>query len=27
VDDLYLPPDGSFLRIATYGRGVWEIQL
>ena len=25
VDDLYLSPDGSFLRIATFGRGVWEI--
>lgn len=22
--DLYLAPDGSFLRAATYGRGVWE---
>src|ERR1051326_912422 len=27
VTDLYIPPDGSFLRIATYGRGVWEIKL
>jgi photosystem II stability/assembly factor-like uncharacterized protein len=27
VTDLYIPPDGSFLRIATYGRGVWEISL
>jgi len=27
VTDLYIPPNGSFLRIATYGRGVWEIQL
>jgi len=27
VDDLYLSPDGSFLRVATFGRGVWEIQL
>ena len=26
VHDLYMPPDGSFLRIATYGRGVWEIK-
>jgi photosystem II stability/assembly factor-like uncharacterized protein len=26
VRDMYLPPDGSFLRIATYGRGTWEIQ-
>ncbi|HKF57788.1 MAG TPA: hypothetical protein VKJ45_20185 [Blastocatellia bacterium] len=24
--DLYMPPDGSFLRVATYGRGVWEIR-
>ena len=24
--DLYMPPDGSFLRIATYGRSVWETQ-
>ena len=24
VRDLYMPPDGSFLRVATYGRGVWE---
>ena len=27
VDDIYMPPDGSFLRIATFGRGVWEIHL
>jgi len=27
VTDMYIPPDGSFLRIATYGRGVWEISL
>ena len=27
VTDLYIPPDGSFLRVATYGRGVWEISL
>lgn len=27
VTDLYIPPNGSFLRIATYGRGVWEISL
>ena len=26
VYDLYMPPDGSFLRVATYGRGVWETQ-
>jgi hypothetical protein len=25
VFGLYMPPDGSFLRIATYGRGIWEI--
>ncbi len=24
VADLYMPPDGSYLRVATYGRGVWE---
>src|SRR5215831_2407796 len=24
--DLYMSPDGSFLRVATYGRGVWEIR-
>jgi hypothetical protein len=27
VDDIYMAPDASFLRIATFGRGVWEIQL
>jgi len=26
VRDLYVAPDGSFLRAATYGRGVWELQ-
>ncbi|WP_257306734.1 dockerin type I domain-containing protein [Geothrix campi] len=26
VRDLYVAPDGSFLRAATYGRGVWEIR-
>jgi len=25
VADMYMPPDGGYLRIATYGRGVWEI--
>ncbi len=25
VSDLYMPSDGSFLRISTYGRGIWEI--
>jgi hypothetical protein len=24
---MYIPPDGSFLRIATYGRGIWEIPI
>jgi photosystem II stability/assembly factor-like uncharacterized protein len=24
--DLYMPPDGSFLRVSTYGRGIWEIK-
>jgi photosystem II stability/assembly factor-like uncharacterized protein len=23
--DIYMPPDGGFLRVATFGRGVWEI--
>jgi hypothetical protein len=25
VRDLYIAPDGSFLRAGTYGRGVWEL--
>ncbi len=25
VRDLYIAPDGSFLRAATFGRGVWEL--
>jgi hypothetical protein len=25
VNDIYMPPDGSFMRIATYGRGIWEM--
>jgi photosystem II stability/assembly factor-like uncharacterized protein len=25
VTDLYMPPDGSFLRVSTFGRGVWEV--
>jgi hypothetical protein len=25
VNDIYMPPDGSFIRIATYGRGIWEL--
>lgn len=27
VEDLYIAPDGTFLRAATYGRGVWEVPL
>ncbi len=27
VRDLYVAPDGTFLRAATYGRGVWELPL
>ena len=26
VRDLYIAPDSSFLRAATFGRGVWEVQ-
>jgi hypothetical protein len=26
VRDLYIAPDASFLRAATFGRGVWELQ-
>ena len=26
VSDLYMPPDGDYLRISTYGRGVWEVR-
>ncbi len=25
VNDIYMPPDGAFIRVATYGRGVWEL--
>jgi hypothetical protein len=25
VNDIYMPPDGSFMRVATYGRGIWEM--
>jgi photosystem II stability/assembly factor-like uncharacterized protein len=25
VRDMYVSPDGSYLRIATFGRGVWEL--
>ncbi len=27
VRDLYLAPDGSFIRAATFGRGVWEASM
>jgi hypothetical protein len=27
VRDLYVAPDGTFLRVATFGRGVWEATL
>ena len=27
VSDIYAPPDWSFLRISSYGRGVWELPL
>jgi hypothetical protein len=26
VDDIYIAPDASFLRVASFGRGVWEIR-
>lgn len=26
TSDLYMPPDGSYLRVATYGRGVWQLR-
>jgi len=25
VNDIYMPPDGSFIRLATYGRGIWQL--
>ena len=25
VNDIYMPPDGGFIRIATYGRGIYEL--
>ncbi len=25
VNDIYMPSDGGFMRIATYGRGIWEL--
>jgi hypothetical protein len=27
VTDMYMPADGSFLRVSTFGRGIWEINL
>src|SRR6266568_2379392 len=27
VTDMYMPANGSFLRISTYGRGIWEIPI
>jgi len=27
ISDLYLAPNGSFLRISSYGRGVWQLGL
>ncbi len=26
VRDIYIAPDGSFMRVGTHGRGVWEMQ-
>ena len=26
ASDLYMPTDGSYLRVSTYGRGIWEIR-
>ena len=25
VNDIYMPPDGGTIRLATYGRGIWEL--
>lgn len=25
VNDIYMAPDGSFMRLATFGRGLWEL--
>ena len=25
INDMYMPPDGAFIRVATYGRGIWEL--
>lgn len=27
AQDLWIAPDGSFMRVATFGRGVWEYQM
>jgi hypothetical protein len=27
VTDMYMPADGSFMRVSTFGRGIWEINL
>ncbi len=27
VQDMWIAPDGSFMRVATFGRGVWEFQI
>lgn len=27
VTDMYMPADGSFMRVSTFGRGIWEISL
>ncbi len=27
ISDMYFPPTGEFLRISSYGRGVWELPL
>jgi hypothetical protein len=27
ISDMYFPPTGNFLRISSYGRGVWELPL
>jgi photosystem II stability/assembly factor-like uncharacterized protein len=26
VRDIYIAPDGSFMRVGTHGRGIWELQ-
>jgi photosystem II stability/assembly factor-like uncharacterized protein len=25
VSDIYVPPQGKYIRVATYGRGIWEL--